>query len=64
MIEKILVATDGSDHAEKAVAMAGEIAASQGAKLKLLYVNPPGSLSEARRRRMDRSDGGSRSCGK
>lgn len=47
MIKTILVAVDGSDHASKAVALAGEIAAKHDARLKLLYVRPPGPVPEA-----------------
>jgi len=37
-IESILVPTDGSDHADKAVDLASEMAGKYGAKLVLLYV--------------------------
>lgn len=40
MIKRILVATDGSDPAAKAVAMAGDLAAALGAKVFLLYAVP------------------------
>ena len=38
MIKTILVATDGSDHAEKAVDLAADIAGKYGAHLVLLHV--------------------------
>lgn len=37
-IEKVLVAVDGSDHAQKAVALAADIAAKHGADLLLVHV--------------------------
>jgi len=37
MIKRILVASDGSPHAGKAVAVAGELAAALGAKVFVLY---------------------------
>jgi nucleotide-binding universal stress UspA family protein len=38
MFKKIVVATDGSDHAEKAVAVAGDLAAKYDAEVTLLHV--------------------------
>ena len=38
MFKTIIVATDGSDHADKAVAMAGDLAAKYDATLTLLHV--------------------------
>jgi len=44
MVETILVPTDGSDHANKAVAFAGDIAPKYGAAIILLHVlSDPGS---------------------
>ncbi|MHA1152759.1 MAG: universal stress protein [Alphaproteobacteria bacterium] len=44
MVETILVPTDGSDHADKAVAFAGDIAPKYGATIILLHVlGDPGS---------------------
>ena len=44
MVETILVPTDGSDHAEKAVAFAADIARKHGAGIVLLHVlSDPGS---------------------
>ena len=40
MISSILVATDGSDHAEKAVALAAEIARAPNAAILLLHAVP------------------------
>lgn len=44
MIKTILVATDGSDHAMKAVTLAADIAEKYEAKLVLLHVLPQGPL--------------------
>ena len=38
MFRQIIVATDGSDHADKAVAMAGDLAGKYDAKITLLHV--------------------------
>lgn len=38
MFKTIIVATDGSDHADKAVAVAGDLAAKYGAKMTLVHV--------------------------
>ena len=44
MVETLLVPTDGSDHADKAVALAADIASRYGAGIILLYVlSDPGS---------------------
>lgn len=44
MVETILVPTDGSEHAEKAVAFAADIAPKYGAKLVLVHVlSDPGT---------------------
>ena len=44
MIRTILVPTDGSDHADKAVAFAGSVASKYGATIILLHVlSDPGS---------------------
>jgi len=67
MIKTILVATDGSDHAGKAVDLAADIAAKYGARLVLLHVllrdmsagellamPEAGSLSSATKAELDR----------
>jgi len=46
-IKTILVATDGSGHAEKAVAFAADLAGKYDAKLVLLHVLLRGELSES-----------------
>jgi len=40
MIQTILVPTDGSSHADKAVSLAGELARALGAKIVLLHALP------------------------
>ena len=50
MFETILVPTDGSDHAKKAVLLASDIAAKYQARLVLLHVMPKGPLPEEVRR--------------
>jgi len=50
MFETILVPTDGSDHAKKAVILASDIAGKYEARLVLLHVTPEGPLSEGVRR--------------
>lgn len=50
MFETILVPTDGSDHAKKAVLLASDIAAKYQARLLLLHVVPTGPLPEEVRR--------------
>jgi nucleotide-binding universal stress UspA family protein len=49
MFKTILVATDGSAHAEKAVELAGDIAQKYGARLVLLHVLLHGHIPEALR---------------
>ena len=49
MIKTILVPTDGSDHAGKAVALASDIAEKYGAKLVILHVLRRGGLTEEAR---------------
>ena len=49
MINKLLVALDGSDHSLKAVDIASEIAASLKAEVILLYVVKPQELPEGLR---------------
>lgn len=49
MFKTILAATDGSDHATKAVGMAADLAAKYGARLVLIYVVQPGPLPETLR---------------
>jgi nucleotide-binding universal stress UspA family protein len=44
MIKTILVPIDGSEHAQKAVELAGDIAGKYKARIKLLYVRPEGPL--------------------
>ena len=46
MFETILVPTDGSDHAGKAVLLASDIAAKYKARMVLLHVLPKGPLPE------------------
>ncbi len=50
MLKKILVSTDGSGHAGKAVALAGDLAAKYGAELIVLHVLLRGHLPEDLRR--------------
>ena len=38
MFKTLVVATDGSDHADKAVAVAGDLAAKYSANMTLLHV--------------------------
>lgn len=49
MIKTILVPTDGSDHAGKAVALASDIAEKYGARLVILHVLRRGGLTEEAR---------------
>lgn len=44
MIRKILVGTDGSDHAGKAIRYAGELAAHCGAEIVVVAVSTPGPV--------------------
>jgi nucleotide-binding universal stress UspA family protein len=46
MFKKVLIATDGSDHAAKAVAVGADIAAKYGAEVVLVHVLLRGELSE------------------
>ena len=46
-MERIMVALDGSDHSEKALDLASDIAAKHGAELILLHVLSEGPLSDA-----------------
>ncbi len=50
MFETILVPTDGSEHAKKAVLLASDIAAKYEARLVLLHILPEGPLPEGVRR--------------
>ncbi len=50
MLETILVATDGSDHARRAIDLAADLAAKYKAKMILLHVLLPGPLPEGLRR--------------
>ncbi len=49
MLETILVATDGSDYAGRAVALASHLAAKSAAKLIVLHVHPREASEELRR---------------
>lgn len=49
MIRKILVPVDGSEHAEKAVRFAGDLAGKYGAEIVLLHVLLRGHLDEGLR---------------
>jgi nucleotide-binding universal stress UspA family protein len=53
MFKTILVPTDGSDHAEKAVLLAADIAEKYAARLIFLHVLPQGPMPEALRRMAD-----------
>ena len=50
MIRKVLIATDGSAHARKAVALGSDIAAKYGAEVVLVHVLLRGEVSEDLRR--------------
>lgn len=50
MFETILVPTDGSEHAKKAVLLAADIAGKYEARLVLIHVMPKGPLPEEVRR--------------
>ncbi len=50
MLKKILVSTDGSDHAGKAVALASDLAAKYGSELVILHVLLRGHLPDELRR--------------
>jgi nucleotide-binding universal stress UspA family protein len=53
MFKKILVATDGSDHATKAVELASEMAEKYGAKLVLVHVLQHGRVPESVRKMLE-----------
>lgn len=46
MVQKVLIATDGSDHARKAVAFGADIASKYGAEVVLVHVMLRDDLSE------------------
>ena len=46
MINKVLIATDGSEHAAKAVAFGADIASKYGAEVLLVHVLLRGELTE------------------
>ncbi len=48
-MQRIVVATDGSEHAERAVELAGDLAAKYGAELIAVHVVPDQPLSSAER---------------
>ena len=50
MIKKILLAVDGSDHANKAAAFGGDLAARYDAEVVVLHVLDPRQYTEAHRR--------------
>jgi nucleotide-binding universal stress UspA family protein len=50
MIKKVLIATDGSEHARKAVAVGADIAAKHGAEVLLVHVLLRNELSDDLRR--------------
>lgn len=49
MIKEILIPTDGSDHADKAVDLAGDLASKYGARVHLLYVYSRSDEEQIRR---------------
>ena len=49
MIKMILVPIDGSEHAQKAVELAGDIARKYNPRIKLLNVRPEGPLPAPQR---------------
>jgi nucleotide-binding universal stress UspA family protein len=49
MLKRVVIATDGSDHAKKAVAFGADIAAKYGAEVVLVHVLLRDHLSEAMR---------------
>jgi nucleotide-binding universal stress UspA family protein len=49
-MKRILVALDGSEHSDKALDLASDLAAKHGAELVLLHVIPDRPLSDAERR--------------
>ncbi|MBC8240624.1 MAG: universal stress protein [Alphaproteobacteria bacterium] len=56
MIKTILVATDGSNHAKKALTLAGDLAAKYGARLVLAHVLLSNARSETLRALANRRD--------
>ena len=64
MFETILVPTDGSEHANKAVVLASDIAEKYQAHMVLLHVLPQGALPEALRRMAQAEHISSRGSGK
>lgn len=53
MIKKVLIATDGSAHARKAVALGSDIAAKYGAEVLLVHVLLRGEVSDDLRRMVE-----------
>ena len=53
MIKKVLIATDGSSHAKKAVELGSDIAAKYGAEIILVHVLLRGHLSDNLRHMVD-----------
>jgi len=49
MIERVIIATDGSEHAKKAVALGSDLAAKYGAEVVLVHVLLRDHLSDAMR---------------
>lgn len=56
MIKTIVVATDGSNHAEKAIAMAGEIAGKFGARVVVAHTMLSGASSATLRKLANRRE--------
>jgi nucleotide-binding universal stress UspA family protein len=56
MIKTIVVATDGSNHAEKAIAMAGEIAGKFGARIIIAHTMLAGASSATLRKLANRRE--------
>ena len=54
-MERIMVALDGSDHSDKALDLASDIAAKSGAELVLLPVISDKPLTDAERHMAERS---------
>lgn len=52
-MERIMVALDGSEHSEKALDLASDIAAKYGAELVLLHVMPDQPLTDAERHMLE-----------
>ena len=59
-MKTILVAIDGSDHSNRAVQLASDIASKYDAKLLLLHVVDAHTLTEEERRLAQEDDGQSR----